>query len=1242
MSHLLKRRDMLRAAVFLALVVNAPVLRPGAMPAAVQAAPLLEPPKPKVRKKTTLADRKAAAKRAKTKGLVVGKALTTAQVPTPGSVPDYYGMSNWVNSPQPQGSVASAIQLVDGGSGYSDTPTVTITDLYGTGSGATATANVVSGVITGITLTNSGTNYTAPIVTITDATGTGATATATITGPFTSGIRKFVDTLPGLNAAGANNLGQYIPVAIPDTTTYPGSDYYEIELGEYTEQMHSDLRPTTLRGYRQTNTSDATVSKFSFLGPMITATKGKPVRIKFTNRLPTGSEGNLFLPVDTTLMGAGMGPNGGMYTQNRATLHLHGGNTPWISDGTIHQWITPAGENTSYPKGVSVRNVPDMPDPGPGSMTFFYSNDQSARLMFYHDHAYGITRLNVYAGEAAGYLLTDPAEQQLVSSGIIPADQIPLIVTDKTFVDPAVILKTDPTWNLPLDGTKSNLWLPHVYMPNQNPEDLSGVNPFGRWDYGPWFWPPWPVAQGPVPNPYYDPTNAPWEPSQIPGVPNLSTFMEAFMDTPLVNGTAYPVLKVEPKAYRFRILNADNDRFLNLQLHQAVSNGDVWNGTTLNNNGDAGEIHTVPSDKSRTWPAGWPTPDVRDGGIPDPSYLGPNMIQIGTEGGFLPAPVVWKNIPIGYDRDPRSITVGNIKEHNLFLGPAERADVIVDFSQFAGKTLILYNDAPAPVPAFDARFDYYTGHPDLTDMGGTPTTQPGYGPNTRTIMQIQVAASTPAPAYNLTALQNAFSSTSTTQGLFAASQDQILIPQVGYNSAYNKSFPSNNSAYVRIQDTSMTFTPMGATAPVTITFNPKAIAEEFEDTYGRMSAFLGAEVPFTNGMNQTTIFYSVKDPPTEVIKGSDLATPVGSLGDGTQIWKVTHNGVDTHPIHFHLFNVQLLNRVDWAGVVKPPEPNELGWKETVRMNPLEDAIVALRPKELSGNLPFELPNSIRLLDPTMPQGDITGFKNVDTAGNPVTVKNDYVNFGWEYVWHCHILGHEEMDMMRPVVFAAAPKNPPINLVATVPNASRLVRLTWTDNSINETGFIVQRATVAAGPWADIGTVPSTTQTGKGTNYTYDDSTVAVNMTYYYRVVAINKAGYVNADLAAVFPTATGYSVPSSVVVASPPAKPTNVVASQPGTKKTDPVVVTWTDNAPSLSNPPNYNAETGFTVRRATAATGPWTTLTTAVPPSVGTGGKVTYNDTTIKSATTYYYQVVATNKLGESAPAVSNAIKTR
>ena len=70
-----------------------------------------------------------------------------------------------------------------------------------------------------------------------------------------------MDSLRGPNAAGANDLGQYLPVGIPDTTTYPNSDYYEIELGQCTVQMHKDLPPTTIRGYRQTNTSDSAASQ---------------------------------------------------------------------------------------------------------------------------------------------------------------------------------------------------------------------------------------------------------------------------------------------------------------------------------------------------------------------------------------------------------------------------------------------------------------------------------------------------------------------------------------------------------------------------------------------------------------------------------------------------------------------------------------------------------------------------------------------------------------------------------------------------------------------------------------------------------------------------------------------------------------------------------------------------------------------------------------------------------------------
>jgi len=133
--------------------------------------------------------------------------------------------------------------------------------------------------------------------------------------------------------------------------------------------------------------------------------------------------------------------------------------------------------------------------------------------------------------------------------------------------------------------------------------------------------------------------------------------------------------------------------------------------------------------------------------------------------------------------------------------------------------------------------------------------------------------------------------------------------------------------------------------------------------------------------------------------------------------------VDTHAIHFHLFNVQIVNRVGWDGMIKPALPQELGWKETVIMNPLEDVIVALRP--LTMTLPWKLPNSIRALDVTMPIGSTVGFTGVNPSDNtPLAVSNVLTKLRLEYVWHLrHLLGHEENDMMRPMSVAVAPDAP---------------------------------------------------------------------------------------------------------------------------------------------------------------------------------------------------------------------------
>ncbi|MCX6361556.1 MAG: hypothetical protein NT029_17260 [Armatimonadetes bacterium] len=1020
-------------------------------------------------------------------------------------------------------------------------------------------------------------------------------------------LRKFVDTLPGVGAANANNLGQYIPVAskVPNPK-FPNDDYYELGCQDFYTQMHSDLPGpigrlvgdalygpgTRIRGYYdKTNPS-----VHQYLGPLIIARRNRPVRIKFSNDLPAGPGGDLFLPVDTTFMGAGTGPNGGteLYPQNRISIHLHGGATPWISDGIPHQWFSPAGSTSSYATGETKRDVPDMPMPPAHEGTYYYTNQQSARLMWYHDHTLGMTRLNAYAGEAAGYLIVDEEEERMINAGILPGKDmgvytygIPLIVQDKTFVpDPVTLADTDPTWNTAKWGGLGSLWFPHVYVPIQDPTAPDGWNPMGRWHYGPWFWPPMDVS------------------TLLGPLPEISAVPESFMDTMLVNGTAYPKLTVEQRRYRFRILNGCNDRLLNLQLYYV----DPAHPT---------EVRLVPNGvaNAASLPAGWPI-DSRPEGIADPSLRGPNMIMIGTEGGFIPGPVDMPNMPIGWVQDKGNIVVLNVDQKNVFLGPAERADVVVDFSGVpAGSKLILYNDCGAPVPAGDPRLDLYTGLEDQRPAGGPPAIVEGYGPNTRTIMMFDVAA---AGSLGLPPDSATYPNHDTTLAALAdpaiglpaayrATQDAPIIPEPGYGPVYNTTYPET---YSKIQDNYITFSTDGpqtltgitlkyaglaysstptvtivgggpgvsiqatahatmsgtgtrkrvatlvldnpgagyttcptvvftggapqvaATAVITTTNTttqpmlPKTIQELFETKYGRMNATLGVELPLTNFNIQTTIPLGYIDPITETI-------PDG----GTQVWKITHNGVDTHAVHFHLVNLQIINRVGWDGIIRPTDPEELGWKETIRMNPLEDIIVAVRAKHQ--DLPFGLPDSIRRVDPTQPPGPVEVVNPAN--GNLITVTNDLINFGWEYVWHCHLLGHEENDMMRPLVMrvntATVLPEDRTGLAGSAARGPLRVTLTWTNptEAANQkaTAVRIERSADSGATWGLVGFVNPDVAGVMPASYA--DTTVSELTTYQFRIQACNGKGNSGVTSPITVTTPSREAYPLVTAVANPAA-----------------------------------------------------------------------------------------------------------
>lgn len=1193
-------------------------------------------------------------------------------------------------------------------------------------------------------------------------------------------IRKFVDSLPGLGSGKPNNLGNYISIAVPDPNAYPGSDYYEIALVRYFEQMHSDLPFTDLRGYVQLETpANAATSKHialtypngspikrngvqvyaydnpMYLGPVIIAKKNRPVRVKFTNFLPLGAAGNLPLPVDTTVMGAGMGPLGMAanpmnYTQNRADLHLHGGLTPWISDGTPHQWTTPAGESTPYLTGMSAQNVPDMPDPGPGSQTYYWTNQQSARLMFFHDHAYGITRLNVYAGEAAGYLINDQVEEDLIAGtnvsggnpggtqilpdlGGVYHNGIPLIIQDKTFVNDATTptpanfpgnytatpktAVSDPLWGKYVPGTVGgNLWLPHEYLPNENIYDPKGFNDKGRWDYGPWMIPPMLALNNTLPSPTIIP--------------------ESYMDTPVVNGAAYPYIELPPTTVRFRILNACDDRMLNLQLYKADPAGFAVTDATGTWGTEVKMVPAVPNQAFPTWPK-----DGRDGGVPDPTLAGPNMIQIGNECGFLAKVNVIPAQPVDFDYNRRSVTFGGVTSKALLLPPAVRADIVVDLSAYKdGDTLILYNDAPAPMPLYDSRNDYFTDDPDQTAAGGAPTTPAGFGPNTRTIMQIRIRGTATAP-YNLAALQTALPLA------YAKAQNAPLVPSADFNPAYGTSYASiyansvdeslnttgsaqpisqvvlvapglgyttppavnfyggGGSGAIAVASlngvtgvtlvtggTGYTTPPAvaitggggtgataqatisggvvtvitvtnpgsnyttaptvtltggggtGATAQATITLgsvgaitltnpgsgytsaprvyltggggtgataaallkgalvmNGKNLVEGMDMEFGRMNAVLGstpsALAPTVGAGPVIGAAYYI-DPPTEVLNSGE-----------TILWRISHIGVDSHSLHFHLFEVQVINRVDWTNTIKPPYPDEIGWKETIRTNPFEDIIVAMRPIAGNMQLPFGIPDSNRLLDVTMPAGSTAGFLPVaPPIGLPAVAQttNVMTNFGWEYVWHCHLLGHEENDMMRPIVFNT-PRALAIAPVLGGTVAGNQVNLSWIDstpvslistfgNPANEIGFRIERATGATGgTFTPIGTALANTTS-------YSATLPNTTTVYRYRVVAFNAAGDSISNVATVGPT---------------PAAPTTLTATINSVQQ---VTLSWRDNS---------SVETGFEIERADNGGG-FVRIATAGP-RTGTG-TVSYADTTVTGGNSYIYRVRAVSGITPSS----------
>jgi spore coat protein A, manganese oxidase len=312
----------------------------------------------------------------------------------------------------------------------------------------------------------------------------------------TSKLEKFVDPLPIPAVAQAQGKR---PSPEDQRLLVP---YYRMSMRQADLKVHRDMKPTSWW-----------TCASSLPGATIEARSGEPLFIEWSNELPQQH----FLPIDHNLHGAEADK-----PQVRTVVHVHGAKVPPEQDGYPEDWVVPGKSNL-----------------------FYYPNHQDPAMLWYHDHAMGINRLNIYAGLLGSYIVRDKVEDELnLPKG---KHEIPLVIMDRDFT-------LDHQLLYPISGNADAPWVPEVYG-----------------------------------------------------------------ESILANGKLFPYCEVEPRKYRFRILNGSNSRTYRFSF------------------GDDIQFH-----------------------------------QIGTDQGLLPTPLLLKK---------------------LILAPAERVDVVFDFSGHSGEKIIFKNDS---------------------------------------------------------------------------------------------------------------------------------------------------------------------------------------------------------------------------------------------------------------------------------------------------------------------------------------------------------------------------------------------------------------------------------------------------------------------------------------------------------------------------------------------------------------------
>jgi FtsP/CotA-like multicopper oxidase with cupredoxin domain len=617
--------------------------------------------------------------------------------------------------------------------------------------------------------------------------------------------------------------------------------------------------------------------------------------VKYVNSLPVKPYLQKSLSVDQTVHFADplaqMGSQVPYAGPPPGVVHLHGAEVPSAYDGVPEAWFTPDGKRGRAYSSVSPTD--------PNAAIYHYPNKQPATTLWFHDHALGMTRMNVLSGLTGMYLLRDQYDTGLATNplGLPAGDQeVELVIQDRQF-------DTNGQWYFP-DGTEPN--------PTATPPQ---------------------VLNGDPPNPGVHPF---WIP-------------EFFGDTIVVNGRTWPYLEVEPRRYRFRVVNGCNARFLRMAL----------------------------DDSTR-------------------AAAGPVIWQIGTDGGLLDRPVK----PTDHE---------NLSRVALFLAPGERADVIVDFTGLAGKSLTLTNDAQFPFPS------------------GGPVT---VGLDDR-VMQFRV-----------------------TKPL--SSSDTTYNPASG---APVRGGVNQPKSIVRLSNPTTGNVAAGVITDVV----RQLVLVEVEGPGGPVEVLLN-----------NTKWSGLREGSTEIAGGAgsgvdgsgNHVTEQPRIG-ATEVWEILNLTQDAHPIHLHLIQFQLRNRQEitstiaadgskrypyrdawnakfpggkYGGLVNPIDPNTTWGSVTYAPGtyiPGFGPPLAYASPNADGAIGGNLAFKPFLTGPLIvPEASEVGWKDTIKSypgyvtrivarwtpqETPVGQSGPGQNAfpfdptsGPGYVWHCHILDHEDNEMMRPL------------------------------------------------------------------------------------------------------------------------------------------------------------------------------------------------------------------------------------